>query len=1419
MDNSEFKNKNWLSLFKIIETDSKKKNEFWITDDDAKICSFCSKNFTLLQRRHHCRICGMIFCIDCINKIIEIKGLDNNNLIKVCEKCYNNYNTFIQSINKNFLIFDNQYINKSSYYIENILNIEYNNYQFSKFNDFEQEKDIIYNLNNNYIELVKIMIFNVLHRNISEKLTNKWINILQNIVLKIIEYIKPSSKYLNDSLEIMDYIKIKTVESDIYESRIIKGIIMKNVDTNEILPDKIDKANILIVEQNDFVDLNNVKNKEKKIPVQIESFKIIQKKIENMNCNLILLKGDLPSYLNDLIKNKIQLISNIKSKNLENISRCINAFILPSFYLIGSTHSFFGKCKTFYKEKIKDSNNNTIKELLIFENNEKLFSSIILSKGNKNELKAIKQLLKNIILPTAWDLYLQKCLIYTFNYEINNENIPKYRNNYKENIANFSNLFIQPSLIKKNKINKSQLKNFNPYIEGFETSIIEKKDNFNKTSIYKMTMSVSSKNIESNNLNSAIDIEKFIQKSYPKICTELINILLKYYDKNEQYDKSLGQTLFDLSTISNITCNQCHLKFNEHFYYMFKNKKRLKISLLNKDNLKQYEKIINLIPKQNIDNYNDYFIINNENSKIKNEIYIFGFCKKCNDIVTPINKLTNDLYNYSSNKFFERLILCNSKNFNKRSEFNSKNITNLNCTHNSIDIKRFFIDNFFYWEFEINDIEIYNILPMNLNFYTDDNALKNTIFISYKKISYKLANYLFKEIKKSYDKEIQLYIILKEINTIEEINNFIDNFLEILKKNYSIFDIIKKDLIEEYLNNQNEKIDSYVILNVYIKEIYIQLGKFKMILNKIHSIILKMQLLNQMKNDSSDKKIEELFENDELKLDIDSDKKYFKMLNYISYYDNFHKTYSSEINIDDLSSIIAYSLTSDNYIEFINQGDFKITECKKNNLHKSIYEFLDGNQINTDLNKNDIKLSKELFCDSLLLFDQSKQEFYYNNNQEKKDNLKILEELKKNILLTDEGSEPFEYSMEDNLQKLINLNDSYNEKKEIKELTFINENFLKYSEELESFNKIINEKKELINNIIISYLKSNNIEKSLFDQKFSIKKPYIESQLNNQKNPIINIIVYFPKQFEALRALYCDTYSEFILSISKNKVWSDVSGGKSKASFYKSIDDKYIFKCISKVEFGMFIKSATEYFNHIQNYLFEKRPSILAKILGIYKIEFNEQYNLKLENYYVVLMENIYYGIIENNDEENIIRNTLTVNFKKNNNTLIKNKNENFFNNNINNENHQNYEDIYFDKKDFKCYDLKGSKIRRYVQKDSDKVNQVLLDTNFIEDFNSELIILHRNIDKLFKHALHNDTLFLSNLNIIDYSLFLLINNTNENKVIKFGIIDYIRKYTWDKKLEHISKKVLNGTDPTIIEPKEYRKRFLEHIQKYFIGI
>jgi 1-phosphatidylinositol-3-phosphate 5-kinase len=54
-------------------------------------------------------------------------------------------------------------------------------------------------------------------------------------------------------------------------------------------------------------------------------------------------------------------------------------------------------------------------------------------------------------------------------------------------------------------------------------------------------------------------------------------------------------------------------------------------------------------------------------------------------------------------------------------------------------------------------------------------------------------------------------------------------------------------------------------------------------------------------------------------------------------------------------------------------------------------------------------------------------------------------------------------------------------------------------------------------------------------------------------------------------------------------------------------------------------------------------------------------------------------------------------------------------------------------------------------------------------------------------------------------------------------IIDFIRTFTWDKKLESWVKEsgMLGGgkKDPTIVSPKMYRKRFRSAIDLYFCMI
>ncbi|MFH4975765.1 hypothetical protein AB6A40_002474 [Gnathostoma spinigerum] len=60
----------------------------WIPDCEATKCMACERTeFTVLQRRHHCRSCGNVVCSGCSSHNFRLPGLGKRP-VRVCDKCY-----------------------------------------------------------------------------------------------------------------------------------------------------------------------------------------------------------------------------------------------------------------------------------------------------------------------------------------------------------------------------------------------------------------------------------------------------------------------------------------------------------------------------------------------------------------------------------------------------------------------------------------------------------------------------------------------------------------------------------------------------------------------------------------------------------------------------------------------------------------------------------------------------------------------------------------------------------------------------------------------------------------------------------------------------------------------------------------------------------------------------------------------------------------------------------------------------------------------------------------------------------------------------------------------------------------------------------------------------------------------------------
>ena len=86
---------------------------------------------------------------------------------------------------------------------------------------------------------------------------------------------------------------------------------------------------------------------------------------------------------------------------------------------------------------------------------------------------------------------------------------------------------------------------------------------------------------------------------------------------------------------------------NNHFYYLYNSNLRIKSSYLSNSD-QNLDKILNFVNRKNED-FKKYYVESPiiENIDYNFDLYFYGYCKQCRDIVTPLIKMPKDIFNYS----------------------------------------------------------------------------------------------------------------------------------------------------------------------------------------------------------------------------------------------------------------------------------------------------------------------------------------------------------------------------------------------------------------------------------------------------------------------------------------------------------------------------------------------------------------------------------------------------------------------------------------------------------------------------------------------------------------------------------------------------------------------------------------------------
>ena len=215
---------------------------------------------------------------------------------------------------------------------------------------------------------------------------------------------------------------------------------------------------------------------------------------------------------------------------------------------------------------------------------------------------------------------------------------------------------------------------------------------------------------------------------------------------------------------------------------------------------------------------------------------------------------------------------------------------------------------------------------------------------------------------------------------------------------------------------------------------------------------------------------------------------------------------------------------------------------------------------------------------------------------------------------------------------------------------------------------------------------------------------------------------YAPKIFYNLRNLYGISNDDYLKSlgpenflcnliITKNKSLKEIcSSGKSGSFFYYSYDSKYLMKTIPECEFNKFRDMLQDYYL----YMYDHPQTLLQRFFGLYMCIFNDT-----KMHFVVM--------------NNVFDTPLQIHYK---------------------------------------YDLKGSTYKRISRKckeinyDDYDFDIAMKDIDFID--RKEKIDISSYYKKILNTEAHNDSKFLSNHNINDYSFLIGVNDqkfTNKEQV------------------------------------------------------
>jgi len=262
----------------------------------------------------------------------------------------------------------------------------------------------------------------------------------------------------------------------------------------------------------------------------------------------------------------------------------------------------------------------------------------------------------------------------------------------------------------------------------------------------------------------------------------------------------------------------------------------------------------------------------------------------------------------------------------------------------------------------------------------------------------------------------------------------------------------------------------------------------------------------------------------------------------------------------------------------------------------------------------------------------------------------------------------------------------------------------------------------------------------------------------------------------------------------------------------------------------MFLDCAPAYFEYLSKAFFHGLPTVLCKIVGVYQIGYHNRVTGRRTMEQVAVMQNIFYGrkISKVFDLKGSLRGRFT---RQGNSEKEKKAGKHSAHYRRSKSDATSDSDSFLsgDEDDDSTSTSSGGtekdeKITSNAEKgeksEKSPSSATLLDGDFLEFTSGRPLPLTDRAKAVFHMSILNDTLFLSIINVLDYSILVGIDEEKMELVV--GIIDFMRQYDILKQMERVGKSlpmVVGSEAPTIIQPPLYKQRFTNAMERYFMTV